>query len=306
MTTSRLTMRATLAAITVGIALGGTVAAQTTQADPDHAVHHPEGAVTAQAAPPAAVPPSSTRGAPGRSPGTGSMGGPGMMMGGRGMMGRGGDMMGAPDEGGRRRMMMHHGAGGAPMNVIINVGPGIRVDVDDDGRDGGRRGMGMAPPAGTGMMGSGTMGPGTMAPGTMGPGTMAPGMMGMTMELRGGAMGPGALRHFERIDAHLAYVRAVLRVTEAQAPQWSVFADAARAAAERLRQAYAQVIQAAQPATAPAQLEGRIALLSVQLDATRTMMAAAGPLYEALSDEQKRTADELLAEHLQDMRRRGL
>ena len=36
------------------------------------------------------------------------------------------------------------------------------------------------------------------------------------------------------------------------------------------------------------------------------MVGAAGPLYAALSDEQKRTADELLAEHLRDMQRRGL
>lgn len=278
MTTSRLTTRAALAAaIAVGIALGGTAAAQTTQADPDHAVHHPEDAVTVQAAPPASTPGA---GAPGAAPSAGPMGGPGMMMSGRGVTGSGG-MMGMPDEGNRRRMMMmHHGAGSAPMNVIINVGPGIRVDVDDDGRDGSRRGMGMAPPAG---------------------------MMGMMMGPRSDAMGPDAMRHFERIDAHLAYVRAVLRVTDAQAPQWNAFTDAARAAAGRLWQALAQAMQAtAQPTTAPAQLERRIALLSAQIEAMRAFAASAEPLYAALSDEQKRTADELLTEHLRDMQRRGL
>lgn len=290
MTTSRLTTRVALfATIAVATALGGTATAQTAQADPDHAVHHPGGAVTAQAAPPAAQPPAIPgTGAPGSMPGAGPMGGPGMMMGGgRGMMGPGG-MMGTPDEGGRRRMMMmHHGAGGAPMNVIINVGPGIRVEAEDGGGRGGGRGMGMGPPGGAGMM--------------------EPGMMGMMMGPRGGAMGPDSLRHFERIDAHLAYVRAVLRVTDAQAPQWNAFADAARAAAERLRQAYAQAIQAAQqPTTAPAQLERRIALLSAQVEAMRAFATSAEPLYAALSDEQKRTADDLLAEHLRDMQRRGL
>jgi len=238
MTTSRLTTGVALfATIAVATALGGTATAQTAQADPDHAVHHPEGAVTTQAAPPAAQPPATPgTGAPGSTPGAGPMGGPGMMMGGPGMMGPGG-MMGTPDEGGRRRMMMmHHGAGGAPMNVIINVGPGIRVETED-GAARGSRGVGMAPPGEAGMMG---------------PGMMGPGMMGMMMGPQGGAMGPDSLRHFERIDAHLAYVRAVLRVTDAQAPQWNAFADAARAAAGRLRQAYAQAIQAAQqPTTAP-------------------------------------------------------
>lgn len=288
MTTSRLTTRVALfATIAVATALGGTATAQTAQADPDHTVHHPEGAVTAQTAPPATQPPATPgAGAPGSAPGAGPMGAPGMMMGGQGMMGPGG-MMGTPDESGRRRMMMmHHGAGGAPMNVIINVGPGIRVETEDGAARGGR-GVGMAPPGEAGMMG--------------------PGMMGMMMGPQGGAMGPDSLRHFERIDAHLAYVRAVLRVTDAQAPQWNAFADAARAAAGRLRQAYAQAIQATQqPTTAPQQLERRIALLSAQVEAMRAFAASAEPLYAALSDAQKRTADDLLAEHLRDMQRRGL
>ena len=285
-TTNRLTTGAALVTIAVALALGGNAAGQAPQADPDHAAHHPEDIATAQATPPAAQPPS--------APGAGPMGRQGMMMGGRGMMGPGGGMMGGPgavgmpDEGERRQrmMMMHHGAGGPPMNVIINVGPGIRVDVEDADERGGRRGMRMGAPGGAGMMG--------------------PGMMGM-MGPRGGAMGPAALRHFERIEAHLAYVRAALRVTDAQTPQWNAFADAARAAAERLRQAYAQAMQAAaQPAAAPQQLDQRVALLSAQLEATRAVAAAAGPLYAALTDEQKRTADELLAEHLRDMQRRGL
>lgn len=121
-------------------------------------------------------------------------------------------------------------------------------------------------------------------------------------------MGPDALRHFDRVDAHLAYVRAALRITDAQAPQWNAFSDAARAAAERLlRQAYAQAMQAAaQPAAATAQLERRAALLAARLEATRAVAAAMGSLYGTLSDEQKRIADELMSEHLRRMSMRGL
>ena len=47
--------------------------------------------------------------------------------------------------------------------------------------------------------------------------------------------------------------------------------------------------------------------LSVLTETTRAVAAAMGPLYAALSDEQKRTADELLAEHLRGHgRRHGL
>jgi len=52
---------------------------------------------------------------------------------------------------------------------------------------------------------------------------------------------------------------------------------------------------------APEQMERRIALLTTQADAMRTVQAAARPLYGALSAEQKRTADALMEEHLRGM-----
>ena len=63
---------------------------------------------------------------------------------------------------------------------------------------------------------------------------------------------------------------------------------------------------AGQRTAAPDLLDRRIALLSAQLEATRAVVGPAKSLYAALSDEQKRTADELLAEHLVDMRMLGL
>jgi len=162
------------------------------------------------------------------------------------------------------------------------------------------------------------------APGTMGgqamptkgmPGAQQGGMPGMM----GGDMGrmmemmhrrmaaQAALSPFRYIEGQLAFYRAELRITDAQQPQWNAFADAIRASAERLRQVYTQAAQTAgQPLPAPAQLERRTAALSVLTETTRTVAAAMGPLYASLSDEQKRTADELLTEHLDDMRRRGL
>ena len=52
---------------------------------------------------------------------------------------------------------------------------------------------------------------------------------------------------------------------------------------------------------APEQMERRIALLTAQADAMRTLQAAARPLYGALSAEQKRTADALMEGHLRGM-----
>ncbi len=64
-------------------------------------------------------------------------------------------------------------------------------------------------------------------------------------------------------------------------------------------------LRAGQPATAPAQMERRIGALSLVTEPIRAVAAALGPLYAALSNEQERTADELLAERSRGMRRRG-
>lgn len=132
-------------------------------------------------------------------------------------------------------------------------------------------------------------------------------MMRRMMTMRQGEAPPGAARAFDRIEGQLAYFRTELRVTDAQSPQWNAFADVVRAQSQTLQRAYMRAMQAAgQPTPAPAQLEFRAALLRAQLDATQAVAAAVAPLYAALSDEQKRTADELMAEHLRDMRIRGL
>lgn len=68
-------------------------------------------------------------------------------------------------------------------------------------------------------MGQG-MGPEMMGPGMMmGPGTMP--MIGM--------MDPA--RH---VEGRLAFLRAELKITEAQTPQWNAFTDALRANAKRM------------------------------------------------------------------------
>lgn len=150
---------------------------------------------------------------------------------------------------------------------------------------------------------------GAPAPGVAGPGGgMMGGEMGrmmqpMMQQMMQGRMAAAAMQPFRRIEGQLAYFRAELRITDAQAQPWNAFADAVRAQAERLRQATQQAMAgAAEVGPAPQQMERRIALLSAHLDAMRAVAAAATPLYAALSEEQRRTADELMAEHFRTMR----
>ena len=135
-------------------------------------------------------------------------------------------------------------------------------------------------------------------------------MMTMMQMMQGGimpmGMGPRGGDPFRHIEGQIAFYKAELKITDAQAPQWSAFADALRANADRLRQAMMKGKEAQGAVTAPEQIERRLAMLAELRDATQAMLVAAKPLYAALSDEQKKVADELMAEHLVTMRARGM
>ncbi len=134
-----------------------------------------------------------------------------------------------------------------------------------------------------------------------------PGMMGGDMSrmmemMHRHMVAQAVVRPLEHIDGQLAFYRAELHITDAQQPQWNAFADAFRAAANTLREAVTRATQGGGHITAPDLLQRRIALLSAQLEVLRSVEAAGRPLYAALSDEQKRAADQLMAEHFQSMR----
>jgi hypothetical protein len=128
---------------------------------------------------------------------------------------------------------------------------------------------------------------------------MQGGMMPMGMGARGGDP-------FRHIEGGIAFYKAELKITDAQAPQWNALADALRANGARLRQAMMKGNEAQGAVTAPEQIERRLAMLAELRDTTQAMLVAAKPLYAALSDEQKKVADELMAEHLVTMRARGM
>ena len=133
-------------------------------------------------------------------------------------------------------------------------------------------------------------------------------MMGMMQTMHGGmsqmGMGSAGTRGLQRIEGQIAFYKTELKITDAQAPQWNAFAETIRGSATTQRTALQGMMQANGPGSAPEQIERRIALTTAQLDAMKTFLTAAKPLYAVLSDEQKKTADELMAEHLTQMRPR--
>jgi hypothetical protein len=165
------------------------------------------------------------------------------------------------------------------------------------GRGPGQAGMPMAPGGPQGMMMGGDM-------------SQMMGMMQMMRMMQDGpmpmGMGPGGIRPLQHVEGQLAFWKAELKITDAQAPQWNAFADAFRSSATQFRQAITQLPNTTGAVAAPDLIERRVGLLTAELEAMKPVLATAKPLYAALSDDQKKTADELMAEHFMAMRGRGL
>jgi hypothetical protein len=93
-------------------------------------------------------------------------------------------------------------------------------------------------------------------------------------------------------EGRLAFLKAELKITEAQTKAWDAFAAALRDNTAKLNEAYKAPDREAVQKMGPAE---RIALLekplAARLDAVKRAQAAIGPLYAALSDDQKKTFD---------------
>ena len=147
-----------------------------------------------------------------------------------------------------------------------------------------------APPAAaapsSGMPGGGMAGAGGMP--MMGMMRMMMGQDGMSgMPMMGAMAG--------HVEGRLAFLKAELKITEAQLPLWNAVADAIRANAKGMTEMMSGgMMGAGQATTLPDKLAMREKMMTVHLEAMRRFNTAVDPLYAALSDEQKKTADELL------------
>ncbi len=131
---------------------------------------------------------------------------------------------------------------------------------------------------------------------------MAGGMdMGGAMPDMGPPMARGAMA-LQHIEGQIAFYKAELHITDAQAAQWDTFADTLRANAKRLQDAYKTMAQQATGVPSVTdQLTRRRQFLTAQLDSLKSTEPAAQALYAVLSPEQKKAADELMADHLRRM-----
>jgi len=113
-----------------------------------------------------------------------------------------------------------------------------------------------------------------------------------------GAHGPGQMhqRSAERfVPGRIAFLKAELKITPQQEPQWNKVAEAMRANAHAIDTARAQFT--GEPKDAVQALETRGRFAQTMATNNHRLLVAFRPLYQSLTPDQKKMADDVLVAH---------
>jgi hypothetical protein len=118
-------------------------------------------------------------------------------------------------------------------------------------------------------------------------------MGGMAHMLGFAEMRPGMKIEFS--EGRLAFLKAELKITDAQSKAWDAFAAAMRDNAAKLNEVFGNADREAMAKMNPAERLGwQETALAARLDAVKRSRAAFGPLYATFSDDQKKTLERLM------------
>jgi hypothetical protein len=117
--------------------------------------------------------------------------------------------------------------------------------------------------------------------------------------------GPGQRpprEHPSHIEGRIAYLKTELKITPEQAAQWDKVAQVLRQNDSERRQGFERIradraSPQHQPPNALQRLEGEARFAAMRTQQADRFLAAFRPLYDTMSDVQKKAADEVLAPH---------
>ncbi len=166
----------------------------------------------------------------------------------------------------------------SPQVTPAEPGPGMGQQMMQQGKEHGQAGQSMGAEMMQRGMERGRMG--------MGQGMAGPGMMDGPM--RPMMMGAGS----NHTEGRLAFIKTELKISDAQMPQWNVFADAVRANATAMTDMHRAMAPQQKPdSTLPERLAMEDKVLSAHVAASRKIQESLTKLYDVLSPEQKKVAD---------------
>ena len=108
---------------------------------------------------------------------------------------------------------------------------------------------------------------------------------------------PAASQRPSHIEGRIAYVQAELHITADQMPLWNAVADVLRQNDQAMRSAWADMRHDGDEddVTALDRLTSMQKMAALRAQSLDRLLTAVKPLYAALSDDQKKSADELLS-----------
>jgi len=182
--------------------------------------------------------------------------------------------------------------------ALVSAGPALAQSQQDHEAHHPEGGTGA--PAQPAVPQAGSAGPGMMGQGMTGSG-MGRGMMGGNMMGQSGGMMPmmnmmmRGQAGVERIEGRLAFIKAELKISDAQTPQWNAFSDAMRKNAGAMAEMRnAMMSQQSAGATLPERLALENKAVTAHLEALKRTADAVAQLYKVLNDDQKKTADSII------------
>jgi hypothetical protein len=110
----------------------------------------------------------------------------------------------------------------------------------------------------------------------------------------------GMMGMADHVEGRIAFLKAELKITEAQTSQWNAFADALRSNASRMSGIPAIMMQGGMMGqdgaslSAPDRLDHMEKMMSVMLETVKATKSALAPLYAVLTEEQRKIADQLI------------
>jgi hypothetical protein len=123
------------------------------------------------------------------------------------------------------------------------------------------------------------------------------GMMGGCSMMGGGMMGRGMhgmmMMSVPMMEGRLAYMKADLGITDAQASAWEAYASAVRTQHEAMDKMHGDMMDA-MGGSALDRMDARIKAMEAMVEGLKTLKPATTALYAVLTDAQKEKANKLL------------
>jgi hypothetical protein len=100
---------------------------------------------------------------------------------------------------------------------------------------------------------------------------------------------------FEHIEGRITYLRAELKITDAQSTPWNAFADTMRADATAMKAMRDGIIKDGMPTTMPDRMAVQHTMMSTRIEMMERSEASTKALYASLSDDQRKSFDQMMS-----------